>query len=156
KIACHVNSLHEPVVFIPSDWKPQYWPADSGRVRAYLSAAYNYLSDGGFLRENERKCLIDLLIEECYGGGRYETELDDPGLDKSVLAQALIAFMNTHAVFEGRTAELRNELTRDSVKRLVPRVAELPALTTLFSRHLNREREVLRTFGIELKIRHTE
>lgn len=151
-----VNTLTEPVVFLPDSPFQQYWKADDDRVRSHLSAAYHDLSKGDYLKHGERDMVLDLLKAECYKGGRRLTEIEGPQTENDPIVQALIVFASETESFDGMTSLLLDKLREHSVQNRIQSDQDFPILTNIFSRRLNRLVPALRGLGIEVTIWHEE
>lgn len=151
-----LNSLLEPVVFMPDDPFQKYWPADSQRFMVHLSAVFYDQSGGRFLKPSDRELLRDLLLQECYTGQRQLTEVEAEETERVPVVQAILAFFNRKEEFEGMTADLLKELWKDDIQRQLTKCGDFPLMTNIFSRQLKRLSPILRGYGIEVVIHHEE
>lgn len=155
KVEFFLSTQLEPMVLIPGDGFQQEWPVDSQRFQDYLITLYFEISDGRILKNFDRDFLMSQIREECRKGGRRLTVPETVDTDDDVIVQAAVELMNQHEEFSAATAVLVKKLREIQDKGQICR-EEIPIFTNIFSRKLNRLIPVLRGYGIEVVIDHTE
>jgi hypothetical protein len=152
-----VNSLLQPVVFVPDDAFRREWEVTHERFLAHVSAIYHSIG-GDYLKHAERDMLIDLLKEECYKGGRRLTEVEAALIEKESIVEAVLLFLtNRKEDFDGLTRDLLAALREDFIQdRIVPPDPNFPVLCNIFSRRLNQLVPALRDLGVGCEIGHDD
>ena len=150
-----VDSSNQPTVKIKDDGFQQDWPANHERVQDYIITQHYDLSEGQSLKPADFQLLMSLLREECRNGERRLSQAEEAETDGDVLVQAILLYLSTEEIFEGRTVDLLEKLKLIEAQKL-SYVSEIPAFLNVFSRRLRRRIPMLRGFGVGVTLTHKE
>ena len=141
-----VDAKKSPRVKFPNETGD--YPAGHVRIADTLRViAYETRSE--MLAKSEVEFLLAVIRTECHRGGQRICDTNIKAAEASATFQAVLRFFTCRDQWEGRTTDFREELTRAQGDEAVP--CYLPVFTNVFSRELNRHRDALRHYGIEVQ-----
>jgi len=148
KVEFFQDSKLHPMVRVFGDGFQQDWPVNSQRFLDLLETAFYNASMGDLIKKRECDFFLSQIREKCRSGERRFTHYEAEAAEENPIVQAVLCYVNAHEHFEGRTVVLL-EILRDSQF-----AGSFPVAANNFSRRLKRSIEILRGYGVDVKIEH--